>query len=289
MTESRGCSSVGSTVTPRLPRRPMDSQEACRARVRPWCPRAGRGTPARYTRQQLRAFFSPAQTAVPGGPGGRALKGPFPPGPMVSLTSARARGAGGGGRDALGPPGTARAVAALERRLTAALGGEALRTLQAAEGLFAARLPGRRSAGRLVSLPRARRLLWVLARLDRYADMGHGRPGAGLDVLERDLEVFAEMQAAGETHALPQHLGYFLPGLEATARRWKHTWAPRIKARRISEGRRATRLSPPGTPGTGGPAQGRPPHKFTPRGGATRGAASRRRPRGDGGGSDSAR
>jgi hypothetical protein len=157
--------------------------------------------------------------------------------------------------DASPPTGELDAVAALERRLTAAVGGEALRALTAAENAFAARfrpalllsaerpLTGQELAllGRLRHVPTVQSLLWALARLDRYADFGRGRAGAGQDVLEQLLDRVALDRDAGEG-PLPRHLGYFIPELRAVAKRWKHTWAPRIKRRRRqAAGRRTSR------------------------------------------------
>jgi hypothetical protein len=130
-------------------------------------------------------------------------------------------------------------VAALERRLTAALGGVGLSTLRRAEEAFVAIL-GPPPAGRLGDLPTIRELLWTLGRLDRYASFGRGQPGAGLSVLEGKLEGHA-WAVRYEGGAVPRHLGYFLPALRAEARRWKHTWAPRIKADRARRGVRQRR------------------------------------------------
>jgi hypothetical protein len=259
---SRGCSSVGSSERVRLPRRRLDPVEAPRSRVRPWCPAAGRGSPWHYA-QPRGGFFSAERFGSSGGPGGEPLKGSSPPGPKNSVV-VRARGADGGSADASAPPGSPGAVAAVEGRLRMAVGEGALRTLCRAEEIFAAGL-GPPSAGPLVHLPSVRRLLWVLARLDRYGDMGRGQAGAGLSVLEGRVEGLAHALAWGETPrgGRPRHLGYFLPELEVTARRWKHTWAPRIKDRRIAEGRRARRRAP-ARPGRG-PAIGFDPRKPRPR------------------------
>jgi hypothetical protein len=155
-------------------------------------------------------------------------------------------------------------VAALERRLKAALGGEALSALARAEEAFAAVL-GPPPKGRLRHLPSIRSLLWALARLDRYADFGRGRPGAGLAVLEGKIEVQAHL-IRFEGAAAPAHLGYFLPALRAEGKRWKHTWAPRIKAERR---RRAGVQAPvaPSSPTRPAPER-RPPRNLGPTGGA---------------------
>ncbi|HMD60047.1 MAG TPA: hypothetical protein VKG78_01370 [Opitutaceae bacterium] len=152
--------------------------------------------------------------------------GSHPP-PPNDQARARARGAPAElSVDALERGGDSTAPAALERRLTAALGGEAFATLARAEEAFVATF-GPPSAGRLCHLPTIRQLLWVLSRLDRYADFGRGRAGAGVELLEDRMQDHALAGAPA-----PGHLGYFVPALALTAKRWKHTWAPRIKARR---------------------------------------------------------
>jgi hypothetical protein len=218
-----------------------------------------------------------------------ALKG-HPPGPLTnSRLCAREGAPASSSVDAIELHDTASAEAALERWLTASLGVVGARTLRRAEEAFAAVL-GPPERGRLQHLPTIRRLLWALQRLDRYADQGQGREGAGLDVLERmlagecdglvapasdrqgamrrrgeelirrhggesealfayhpdlggDRESFEAVQAARGTPpvAAPtergiRHLAYFLPALLEEGRRWKHTWAPRIKAERRARG-----------------------------------------------------
>jgi hypothetical protein len=106
----------------------------------------------------------------------------------------------------------------------------AAQTLRRAEESFEAVL-GAPVAGRLTALPTIRELLWVLQRLDRYGDQGRGRPGSGLQALEGLLEGQA-WSVRFESAPVPKHLGYFLPALKQIARRWKHTWAPSIKAER---------------------------------------------------------
>jgi hypothetical protein len=230
--------------------------------VRPYCPRAGRGAPRRF--EKPGRFFSSERFGLPGGSGGTALKGLTPPDPLKSL-AARPRGAGGGLSDAIRPVDGADAVAALDRRLTAALGEEAARTLAAAENVFRCSLGflaawqrcerGKPSAvaGRLGHLPTVRRLLWVLQRLDRYACMGEGRKGAGLEVLGQRIATHRRLIDEGVA-VIPAHLGYFLPILEEEARRWKHTWAPRIKDQRIAAGRPPPPM-PPRRRWPGGEAQ----------------------------------
>ncbi len=217
--------------------------------MRPWCPRAGRGTPRRFGEPP--PFFSSAESVGPRGTGGTAPKGPFPPVPKEDRYS-RARGAPAGPEiDTSQPEGSTRlsgsspiespgAVAALDRRLTAALGVVAARTLAAAEEAFCDAL-GPPIAGRLVHLPSIRGLLWALERLDRYCSFnGKPQPGAGLDTLLGQLEGTAERVAWGELQR-PRHLGYFVPGLKKAAREHKHEQAPVRKDRRIREGRRAPR------------------------------------------------
>ncbi len=223
----RGCSSAGLSASEqhiRIPRLKVSR----RAGETPWRPRAGRGSIERLGSPV--PFFSPRRSVRPVGPGGYGPKGP-PPRSNKEQPAVRARGdATGVSVDAIERSESAEAQAAIERRQTAALGVEAARTLLRAEEAFAAVL-GPPSAGRLRHLPAIRGLLWALARLDRYADQGRGRAGAGLDVLEREL---AGILDAGEEP--PRHLGYFIPALQAEGRRWKHTWAPRVKAERRSRG-----------------------------------------------------
>jgi hypothetical protein len=72
----------------------------------------------------------------------------------------------------------------------------------------------------------------ALARLDRYADMGSGRAGAGFELAAELVAATSEDLARGERDAAPRHLGYFVPELRRVARRWKHQQAPRLKATR---------------------------------------------------------
>jgi hypothetical protein len=110
-------------------------------------------------------------------------------------------------------------------------------------------LPGYAQAYHLRHLPTIRRLLWALERLDRYALFGAGREGAGLELLAGLIEC--------HEGAPPRSLAYFLPALEETGRRWKHQQAPKIKDRRIAEGKRPPRRAP-ASPGRG-PALGHDP------------------------------
>lgn len=231
---TRGCSSAGSNVIApriRIPRRQLTAQELCEGRVRPRRLRAGRGSPEPLGRPV--PLFSTEESVAPIGPGGSSPTG-TPPGPKEAQ-AACARGAPAGkSADAIEPSGDASPEAALERRLKAALGGEALRTLGRAERAFEAVL-GPPAAGRLCRLPVIRELLWCLARLDRYGDFGRGRAGAGLSVLEARLDgALHDLRYDGSP--APAHLGYFIPPLRAEARRWKHRWAPAVKAEREARG-----------------------------------------------------
>ena len=70
------------------------------------------------------ALFSPEQLSAPRGGGGLDPSGPPPP--QRERMARRAReGPAGPSVDAIEPEGAESAVAALDRRLTAALGGEA--------------------------------------------------------------------------------------------------------------------------------------------------------------------
>ncbi len=257
MREPRGCSSAGSSAI-RIHRRKLTAQEACEGRVRPQRLRAGRGSPEPLEKPV--PFFCPVTNESPVGPGGEPLRG-LPPGPVEEM-AARARGApSGGSLDTIEPNGEQGEAAALERRLRAALGGDSFATLQGAEDAFVAVL-GAPPAGRLGHLPTIRSLLWALARLDRYGSFGQGQPGAGLSVLEGKLEAQEHLVRWGEA-VRPAHLGYFLPALRAEAKRWKHTWAPRIKAQRVAAGvRRAAAHQPVEQPVHARPAGGRRPSKY---------------------------
>lgn len=226
---SRGCSSAGSSVSPRIriPKLKVPHKEVCEDRVRPWRPRAGRGSVERLGTPV--PLFSPEISVDPVALEGEPLKGP----PPSAEKDRAARARGGPGEisiDAAERSEVANAEAALERRLTAALGRGGASTLRRAEEAFAAVL-GPPPAGRLGHLPTIRELLWVLARLDRYGSFGAGQAGAGISVLEGKLEG-QEYLVRWEGAPRPAHLGYFLPALRAEARRWKHTWAPQIKRQR---------------------------------------------------------
>jgi len=207
----------------RATRRPLDGEELEQARVRRWCPRAGRGAPRRFSDAQ--PFICTARECGPRGERGQSPKGTSPS-PIERMARCAREGPGAASVDTIEAQRDPDASAALDRRLTAALGVKAAQTLWQAEQAFAAAV-GPPSAGRLGHLPTIRQLLWELARLDRYGSFGQGQPGAGLSVLEGLLE--AQAQRAEKT---PAHLGYFLPALHAEGRRWKHRWAPRIKAAR---------------------------------------------------------
>jgi hypothetical protein len=125
------------------------------------------------------------------------------------------------------PPGSSTAVAAPEASMVA---GPEVGGLGVLEGSFE-RYFGPPRDGRLRHRPTVERLRWVLARLDRYGAFGQGAPWAGVQLADRFMAGHAEEVSAGRAPA-PRHLGYFLPALEAEARRWKHQWAPRLKAQR---------------------------------------------------------
>lgn len=248
------------------------------ARVRPWCPRAGRGAPRRLSKPRPLSF-SPRKLGHLEDRGSRPPIGGLPPVHLRSTQAARARGSNfTEGIAACQPHGSAHQSAALGERVAKALGEGALRTLLAAENAFEAhfgwdarlaRLAWRREHDKPVGdlprgsglgdLPTVRRLWWVLQRLDRYANFGAGSPGAGLQLLE-DLIAGHAAEVAEGYGRVPRSLAYFLPELEDEARHQKHTWAPRIKDQRIAEGRRPARRGTP-NPGTGGPALGRDPRQ----------------------------
>jgi hypothetical protein len=152
--------------------------------------------------------------------------------------------------------------------MTAALSGEGAERLRRLEARFAVVFSPTGLAPvlalRLQSPRVARRLLWCLDRLDRYADMGRGRAGAGEELLEELMAAQAEDLARGAA-SLPKHLGYFIPQLHEHGRQWKHKQAPKVKAEREQRGvrkprryaprfefRKASSLPPPA--GTGTPA-----------------------------------
>jgi hypothetical protein len=233
-----GCSSVGSSVSAR---RRENAPEKAR-RTRRWCPRAGRGAAPRLGPLS----FSPQRFETPGASGGSGpLRGPLPP-EATGETCARARdGSADAPRPATGgPPSGGAATAGAARSGPGALAAppgaaegsgiehqQAESPLAALEAAFVAAF-GPPTGGELRHGPTIRRFVWVLARLDRYADMGRGRAGAGQEVAVQRIEALADDLRRGSRPQPPRHLAYLLPELEAEARRWKHTWAPRIKARR---------------------------------------------------------
>jgi hypothetical protein len=166
--------------------------------------------------------------------------------------------------------------AALEGRVERALGRVAAQAWRQAEAAFAARFEPRAGLERLRAwregqprpldclghLPTIGRLVRGLERLDRYATGGQPNPGVGLRLLETWMDGYRAAAVDGEG-PWPRHLGYFLPLLEAEARHAKHTHAPRIKDRRIAEGKRPPRRGR-GKPGRG-PAIGIDPKKIPTR------------------------
>jgi hypothetical protein len=177
--------------------------------------------------------------------------------------------------------------AALEARTTAALGGARFEAWQLAERAFAARFDSlgspqrrfeawqRRAAryGRpdlpaalecLAHLPTIATLTRALARVDRYGGGELVGPGAGSGqrLLEAMMDGHAEAVRHGEADC-PAHLGYFLPQLEQHGRRAKHQQAPKVKDRRIAEGKRPPRRGQ-AKPGRG-PAIGADPRKLPSR------------------------
>lgn len=86
------------------------------------------------------------------------------------------------------------------------------------------------------------RLERALRRLDRYADRGRGRPGAGLSVavgVMRGTREHPELRSPGESE--PTSLGYFAPILDQISKDWRRAHRPRIKAARAA--RRAERAA----------------------------------------------
>jgi hypothetical protein len=75
------------------------------------------------------------------------------------------------------------------------------------------------------------RLDQALSRLDRYADFGRGREGAGLDFAFGLMEACAEaLRWESRRREPPGSLAYFVPVLEEVSKKWR-----RDQARRASE------------------------------------------------------
>lgn len=108
-----GCSSAGSRA--RIPRVRLRGEELDAARVRRWCPRAGRGAPRRFVDPS--PFFSPPRVVRPGGVGGSSPTGT----PPSSFKTEVRRARGPDWSDARSPDVDQNAVAAPERPRTAAL------------------------------------------------------------------------------------------------------------------------------------------------------------------------
>jgi hypothetical protein len=71
-----------------------------------------------------------------------------------------------------------------------------------------------------------KRLDRALARLDRYADFGAGRVGAGLEVALGLIETEAE-EVRWRRRKRPASLAYFIPVLEEMSKDWRRKQAPR--------------------------------------------------------------
>lgn len=70
----------------------------------------------------------------------------------------------------------------------------------------------------------------ALRRLDRYADFGQGRPGAGAELAVRLMAADAE----GEREA--RSLAYWVPVLDAISKDWRRAHKPRLRAARRARG-----------------------------------------------------
>ncbi len=118
------------------------------------------------------------------------------------------------------------------------------------------RLLGPPAAGRLA---RPERLVIALRRLDRYAGMGEGKHGVGLQLaqqlLEAQAEDVADAVAAWEREqgaewlqmqrrsvprrpTPPRHLGYFVPELLRVGRKWRRTHRPHRRRERMQQAAR---------------------------------------------------
>jgi len=232
-----GCSSVGYTDTAARQLTLVRSRESRREieqhRVAPWRRKTGRRAPQRL---QL-VFFAPEKLTDSGSPS-------TPYGGEGELVAVHA----GEGAASLDAPRRGRGTAA-----GAALGAP---RMEGSEGMWLEtleadfeRLLGPPLDGRLLH---PERLLTALRRLDRWADFGQGRCGAGVEVAQRMIENHAE-RLADEWDAYsrqlrraepwepaprvprprPRHLGYFVPALLQLGRRWRRTH--RSRRRRESE------------------------------------------------------
>lgn len=77
------------------------------------------------------------------------------------------------------------------------------------------------------------RLDRALARLDRYADFGTGRSGAGVEFALNLLEATAEDSDAFAPCS-PASLAYFVPILDSISKEWRRAHRPRIRAARAA-------------------------------------------------------
>jgi len=66
-----------------------------------------------------------------------------------------------------------------------------------------------------------------LARLDRYANFGEGREGAGLAFAEQLLEADADDIRWGRRRKAPSSAAYYVPLLEEVSKQWRRNSAPR--------------------------------------------------------------
>lgn len=71
------------------------------------------------------------------------------------------------------------------------------------------------------------RLDRALARLDRYADFGRGREGAGLEFALALLEADAEEVRWDRRREEPRSAAYYVPLLEQVSKEWRRKQAPR--------------------------------------------------------------
>jgi hypothetical protein len=68
----------------------------------------------------------------------------------------------------------------------------------------------------------------ALSRLDRYADFGRGREGAGLDFAYGLMEACAEaVRWESRRQEAPGSLAYFVPVLEEVSKKWRRDQARR--------------------------------------------------------------
>jgi hypothetical protein len=91
------------------------------------------------------------------------------------------------------------------------------------------------------------RLDRALRRLDRYADLGQGRAGYGLELalelIRGEPEAWADVEADPPVSS-PASLAYFVPVLDAVSKSYRRAFKPRIKAERRRK-RAAAHQGPP--------------------------------------------